>query len=234
MADVETCSFSHTSVPPTVILSLLDFEPLVFDLSRTPPARRQARRKRGPGFREVPQWEEEDDQHDGIGKVESTNNTFGTSSDGAQDDDGLFNNRKPKTTATTRVENARYSDKENGHHHRKSFFCCKGKSSIFTANPADLSRALRTQSALTFLVASKLSQSQVGFREKNAGSKTSSTSPSAGRCTGHVQERLNRPSLSSRWSTEFRRTLFSLPWRCRGRSSPQTCSTLHTLPVTIP
>lgn len=161
MADVESCSFSRTSVTPTVILSLLDFEPLVFDLSRTPPAQRQARRKREPGFQEVPQWEEEDDQHDGIGKVESTNNTFRASSDGAQRDDHLFNNRKSKTTATTRGTHASYADNENGQHHPKPFFCSKGKSCIFTANPSGLSRALQTQSALTFLVASKLSQRQV-------------------------------------------------------------------------
>lgn len=168
VADVESCSFSDTGVLPTAILSLLDFEPLVFDLSRTPPAQRQARRKRGPGFREVPQWEEEDEQHDGIGKVESTNRTsFRAPGDGAQHDDHLFNNRKSKATASTRVKHASYADNENGRHHPKSFFCSKGKSCIFTANPADLSQALQTQSALTFLVASKLSQRQVStLREK--------------------------------------------------------------------
>ncbi|CAM9246930.1 unnamed protein product, partial [Ectocarpus sp. 13 AM-2016] len=162
VADVESCSFSHTSVTPTVILSLLDFEPLVFDLS--PTAQRQARRKRGPGFREVPQWEEENDQHDGIGKVDSTNDTFRASSDSAQHDYYSFNNRKSKTTATTRGKHTTSDvENKNGQHDLKSFACSKGKSCIFTANPVGLSRALQTQSALTFLVASKLSQRQAAI-----------------------------------------------------------------------
>ncbi|CBN74967.1 hypothetical protein Esi_0060_0097 [Ectocarpus siliculosus] len=193
VADVESCSFAHTSVTPTVILSLLDFEPLVFDLSRTPPAQRQARGKRGPGLREVSQWEEKDDQHNGIGRVESTNNTFRASSDGAQHDDHLFNNRKSKTTATTTVKHASYADNENGPCHPKPFFCSKGKSCIFTANPADLSRALQTQSALTFLVASKLSLRQAAIHGSCAidlstfgpNAELSHSLPRAVSCWGH-------------------------------------------------
>ncbi|CAN0062916.1 unnamed protein product, partial [Ectocarpus sp. 8 AP-2014] len=203
VADVESCSFSHTSVTPTVILSLLDFEPLVFDLSRTPPAQRQVRRKRGPGFREVPQWDEEDDQHDGIGTVESANNTCRASSDGAQRDDHLFNNRKSKTTATTRGKHASYADSENGQHHPKPFFCSKGKSCIFTANPADLSRALQNQNALTFLVASKLSQRQAAIHGSCAidlstfgpNAELSHALPRAVSCWGHRTTRVESKDL---------------------------------------
>ncbi|CAM9556428.1 unnamed protein product [Ectocarpus sp. 12 AP-2014] len=204
VADVESCSFSDTSVTPTVILSLLDFEPLVFDLSRTPPAQRQARRKRGARFREVQQWEEEDDQHDGIGKVDSTDNTFRASSDGAQHDDHLFNNRKSKTTATTRAKHTTSDlDNENGQHHLKSLFYSKGKSCIFTANPAGLSRALQTQNALTFLVASKLSQRQAAIQGSCAidlstfgpNAELSHSLPRAVSCWGHRTTRVESKDL---------------------------------------
>ncbi|CAM9890747.1 unnamed protein product [Ectocarpus sp. 6 AP-2014] len=232
VADVESCSFSHTSVTPTVILSLLDFEPLVFDLSRTPPAQRQARRKRGPGFREVPQREEEDDQHDGIGMVESTNNTCRASSDGAQRDDHLFINRKSKTTATTRGKHASYADSENGQHHPKSFFCSKGKSCIFTANPADLSQALQNQSALTFLVASKLSQRQAAIHGSCAidlstfgpNAELSHSLPRAVSCWGHRTTRVESKDLKG---ATVARTGLTISLSCLGA----TGSLIHLTPA---
>lgn len=161
MADVQTLLSSHGSrFLPTVVLSLLDFEPIVFDLPRKgPPAPNGGGWGRGRGV-----------GGGGAGSGSgSGSNTMGEKAyrggqeahqrdyclDGGNhdDDDSHRDGEHGARTGVSRDDDRRYPT---------SFPFSKGKSCVFTADPTNLSRALRRRGSLTLMVASKLTQNQVG------------------------------------------------------------------------
>lgn len=108
LAGIKTCLFSGKTSPlPSVLLCLLDFEPLVFEGLQ-----------RGNG---------------GLSEDASTDNNNGDGREGR---------------------------------HPVVFSCSKGKSCVFEADTARLSKALRIPDALMLMVASKLSKRQVCSKGK--------------------------------------------------------------------
>lgn len=160
VADVQTLSSHSSRFLPTVVLSLLDFEPIVFDLSRKiPPTPNGGGWERGRGV---------SGGGGAGGGSGSGSNTVGEkacrggqeaqqrdyflSGDNHSDDDSHRDGEHGARTGVSRGDDRSYPT---------SFSFNKGKSCVFTADPANLSRALCRRGSLTLMVASKLTQNQV-------------------------------------------------------------------------
>lgn len=182
LADVQTLS-SHSRFPPVLVLSLLDFEPIVFDLSRISLPTSNTGGGFGPergvcggggGGGDGGDVSGGDDVDSGSGtvakqayrgreKVKQRDRGFGGDShegdDGGDDDahvDDDNDSRRVDGEHKAKIGAAR-----DDRSHPTSFSFNKGKSCVFTADPTALSRALRRPGSLTLMVASKLTRKQV-------------------------------------------------------------------------
>lgn len=124
---------------PTVILFLLDFEPIVFDLSSKPLRPSQ-------GLEHI--------LSGASGRIEHR---------GAEGEDTRIADRTQESQGgnKTSEDNAPKNGRVGDRNHVSSFSFYRGKSCVFAAEPTDLSRALRRPTSFTLVVASKLSQHQV-------------------------------------------------------------------------
>lgn len=149
LAGLQTCLLSSTSsVLPTVILSLLDFEPLVFELSSSKLDQQAPKRAHKLGFEEEQVGYEEHEEKE---RNCTSRATAGNRVAYRNHDDNISQSTKCDTNG----------DGQGNSQSPASFDFNKGKSCIFTADPASLSQALRLPGALTLMVASKLSERQV-------------------------------------------------------------------------
>lgn len=150
-AGLQTCLFSRTSsAPPTVIMYLLDFEPLVFELKR----------RHGLELEEEStecEERKEEGGHNDVSRVAPGNSVV------CRNRDSSSNKRDTHTSQSTNCGNTGLG--HDNSHSPASFFSHRGKSCIFAANPTSLSQALGLPGALTLMVASKLSDVQVSAEE---------------------------------------------------------------------
>lgn len=183
LADVQTLP-SHSRFIPVVVLSLLDFEPIVFNLSRSLPALNSGVGLRpGRGARGGGGCGGDSGDVSGGGDARSGSDTVGEKAyrgeEEAQPRDHRFGGDIHEHEDDDDDADAVHADDDNGSRrvdgehkanigvarddrgHSTSFFFNKGKSCVFTADPRGLSRALRRPGSLTLTVASKLTRKQV-------------------------------------------------------------------------
>lgn len=173
-----------TRDPLAILLSVLDFEPLLFAVASGNSVEERLPRTQGVAWKEESKWqergneenddeerEEADDRNDSSG----TENVFYGGNNGVRQyghrrafhgkhrSNGI---RKGHITHRVTPESPSCNDTwdaEDQFHPSSFFGVNKGKSCLFTADPTDLARALRQSSALTLFVVSKLSQRQVSL-----------------------------------------------------------------------
>lgn len=161
IAGLQTCLFSRTSsVPPTVIIYLLDFEPLVFELQQA----------HGLGLEEeesiqCEERKEERKRNNDVSSVTAGNSVV------YRNRDNNSNKRDNRASQSANCGNIGHGQ-DSSHSPASSFFSHKGKSCVFTADPMSLSQSLLLPGALTLMVVSKLSERQVSVERKHSLRKT--------------------------------------------------------------
>ncbi|CAM9875700.1 unnamed protein product, partial [Hapterophycus canaliculatus] len=179
LAGLQTCLFSHTTrAPPAILLSVLDFEPLLFEIAPANFVKQRPRRTEGESRSKEQEKDEEyeerdegDDGEDSIGARNARSaGVYQHGSYGALHSNHRSNISTKKNDHRVTRQAASYNNTWDAEAWDAKDQCCpssfdvnKGKSCIFTADPVDLARALQRTSALTLFVVSKLSQRQVAI-----------------------------------------------------------------------